>query len=678
MRQPRLVRKVEGLGWLDFVLAGSAASATVYSAGRGLSSPAIGNTLVALVLLGTAVSLAINRFLRVERLGPFAALPYAASLIAATFFATGLNRFLPGEGFPPELILGGVLCWMIVAGSFTAWRDGTLLFQVVPGIAMFGMVGTWDTFREAPVAFFGFLLCVAALFARAHGRAMLEQASAAGYFDEEHGIDARAMRRIQAGPWRWMAGPEWALASAAVVVLVSLLGAPILQESVKGVSTIVNINVPRPKNAANPSSFRTSRAGTVEVGRGPLALSSDVVLRARLDQQRYLRSEIYDTYAGRGWSATPRPFESGASQAVLDIPQPKRIRFGIELVSGSHVDVPVPGVATSITGLRRARIRNDGTVELERPVTMSPELRGRAVVPENEANIPPDARAGLPTEQFGGSYLEIGNVPAAVFEFAQKTVADQGSDYQKALAIKKMLEERCVYNLNAPAVPAGKDAVSTFLFDQPEGYCDLFASAMAVLARCAGIPSRYVVGYYPFGETVDEDGRYNVRESDAHAWAELYFEGVGWVPFDATEGARVAEGSERGGAVRADWFKTPLGIGGLLVLAGGLGFGLWRMRGQAAAPTRPTRDAARLAYRSFLHGIERATGKPRDPAQTPRAYLDALAPRIGARIEGAKGLNDRLERALFAREEPSKELVEGLAAEVRTFAASLKQAVPAA
>ncbi|MCB8932271.1 MAG: DUF3488 and transglutaminase-like domain-containing protein [Fimbriimonadaceae bacterium] len=678
MRGPRLVRKIERLGWLDFVLAGSAASATVYSAGQGLSEPAIGTVLVVLVLVGTAISLAINRFFQIEKLGPFAALPYAASLIAATFFAPELNRFLPGEGFPLELMLGGVLCWMIVAGSFTAWRDGTLLFQVVPGIAMFGMVGTWDTFKEAPVAFFGFLLCVAALFARAHGRAMLEQASAAGFFEEGVGIDERSMRRIQAGPWRWMAGPEWALASAAVVVLVSLLGAPILQESVKGVSTIVNLSVPRPKNAANPSNFRTSRAGTVEVGRGPLALNADVVLRARLDQQRYLRSEIFDTYAGRGWSATPRPFESGASRAVADIAQPKRIRFGIELVSGSHVDVPVPGVVTSISGMRRARIRADGTVELERPVSMTPELVGRAIVPANEGAVPPNARAGLPSEEFGGSYLAIGNVPSAVFEFAQETVAGKSSDYEKAQAIKKMLEERCVYNLNAPALPPDVDAVSAFLFDQPEGYCDLFASAMAVLARCAGIPSRYVVGYYPFGETVDEEGRYNVRESDAHAWAELYFEGVGWIPFDATEGARVAEGSERGGAVAAPWFETPLGIGALIAAAGGLGFGVWRLRGRAGAALRPSREDARLAYRTFLHGIERATGKPRDPSQTPRDYLEGLTGRLGSQTETALALNERLEAALFAREEPSAEAVRALDADVRAFRTVLKGAVPAA
>lgn len=678
MNQPKLVRRIDGLGWLDFVLAGSAASATVYSAGRGLSDTPIGNMLVALVALGTVVSLLIHRFLQIDKLGAFAAIPYAASLIAATFFATPLNRLLPGEGFPPELMLGGVLCWMIVAGSFTAWRDGTLLFQVVPGIAMFGMVGTWDTFREAPIAFFGFLLCVAALFARAHGRSMLEQASAAGYFDEGLGIDERSMRRIQAGPWRWMAGPEWALASAAVVVLVSLLGAPILQESVKGVSTIVNINVPRPKNAGNTGNFRTSRAGTVDVGRGPLALSSTVVIRARLDQPRYLRGRIFDTYTGRGWSSSARPFESGAARAVQDVAEPKRIRFGIEIVSGTHTEIPVPGVATSLSGMRRDRIRPDGTVELDRPISVSPELIGRAIVPANEFAIPRDARAGLPSTEFGGSYLEIGRVPPAVFEFAQETVANKGSDYQKALAIKRMLEERCVYNLESPAVPPEADAVSAFIFDQKEGYCDLFASSMAVLARCAGIPARYVVGYYPFVETVDDKGRFNVRESDAHAWAELFFEGVGWVAFDATEGARVAEGSGRGRAVGAPWYQTPLGATGLIVLLAGAGYAAWRRRVRPVPAGDPPREGARAAYRTFLHAVERTTGKPRDPSQTPRQYLEALAASLGPHVEAARVLNARLEAAMFARTSPPMEAVRELDAEVRSFRAALKATRPAA
>ena len=95
----------------------------------------------------------------------------------------------------------------------------------------------------------------------------------------------------------------------------------------------------------------------------------------------------------------------------------------------------------------------------------------------------------------------------------------------------------------------GVDFVAHFL-ETREGYCTYYASAMAVLARCCGLPSRYVTGY---GLARDgESAYYAARGTSAHAWAEVYFHGVGWVPFDPLNGsaarAQAAEAQAQGPA----------------------------------------------------------------------------------------------------------------------------------
>jgi hypothetical protein len=98
------------------------------------------------------------------------------------------------------------------------------------------------------------------------------------------------------------------------------------------------------------------------------------------------------------------------------------------------------------------------------------------------------------------------------------------------------------YDLNLPAPPNNGDVVDYFLFDLQRGYCDYYATAMVVLARAAGIPARLVIGYA--GGTFDPaEERYLVTEADAHAWAELYFPGYGWIEFEPTAARPLPERS---------------------------------------------------------------------------------------------------------------------------------------
>jgi transglutaminase-like putative cysteine protease len=105
-----------------------------------------------------------------------------------------------------------------------------------------------------------------------------------------------------------------------------------------------------------------------------------------------------------------------------------------------------------------------------------------------------------------------------------------------------------------------------FLFHTRAGYCQHFAGAAALLLRVAGVPSRVVVGFAT-GEQLD-DRTWVVRDEDAHAWVEVYFPGVGWVPFNPTPASAPAVISAGLDPLRAGT-RPPVGRGGSFPTLGG-------------------------------------------------------------------------------------------------------------
>ena len=110
--------------------------------------------------------------------------------------------------------------------------------------------------------------------------------------------------------------------------------------------------------------------------------------------------------------------------------------------------------------------------------------------------------------------------------------AEAGSDAAYVDAVlRKFNTEEFYYTLEPPAL--GRDPVDQFLFDTRRGFCEHYASAFAVMMRAAGIPARIVLGYQ--GGELNPMGNYLiVRQSDAHAWTEIWLEGIGWRRIDPT------------------------------------------------------------------------------------------------------------------------------------------------
>jgi transglutaminase-like putative cysteine protease len=136
-----------------------------------------------------------------------------------------------------------------------------------------------------------------------------------------------------------------------------------------------------------------------------------------------------------------------------------------------------------------------------------------------------------PAEIFN-TYLQLPPLDPRIPELAKRVTSGAGTPYDKTIAIESYLRRSFSYTLTLTGKP-GDDPLPHFLFETRAGHCEYFASAMAVILRTLGIPTREVNGFLP-GEYNDLGGDYIVRASDAHSWVEVYFPGTGWLTFDPT------------------------------------------------------------------------------------------------------------------------------------------------
>ncbi|MFC8732470.1 transglutaminaseTgpA domain-containing protein [Luteimicrobium sp. NPDC057192] len=120
---------------------------------------------------------------------------------------------------------------------------------------------------------------------------------------------------------------------------------------------------------------------------------------------------------------------------------------------------------------------------------------------------------------------------ADVTALAKKITAGDTTDYAKALDLQTYFRDAQRFTYSTKAPKGGSDAVWSFL-EAKEGYCVQFSTAMAVMLRTLGIPTRVGVGYLT--RAPGADGVTNVTGQDAHAWPEVYFEQSGWVRFEPT------------------------------------------------------------------------------------------------------------------------------------------------
>jgi len=666
-------------GWLDYILAAIAAILAVYSTSMGIGQPKIGYFFAGGIIAGSLFSYLMGRVLLNKPWIKIDGLLYAIFAVCTVLLARPLNSLLPEGGYTLQLMVGGVLSWMLMLGSFATWRDYTILFQAVPTIALFGLGGVWDTFKGATIMFFLFLLCTATLFARAHARNMLDQALESGYMgrrrDRSSSPESRddsIATRLAQGPWRWMAGPEWALASAVSIIIVSIIGAPLFKSSLEAVAGTVRITLPTPASTSpSTPSFSTGRT-SMEVGQGPRRLVGAEVLKVKIDVPRYLKGSTFETYKGNGWEREPaRYFESGedairwfgtrSNARPFDprdiIKNFKEVEYEIIPISGVHEKLYLPGEMYRMPGDRAYRVLLDGTVAPAGMLDFKKAYSASAIVPD--PSVQPEKTGDplghyaewVPTTTGRKAFLDAAGAPSRVRELALSATKGAKTDYEKALRIKAQIESMVEYDLNAPPVPPGKDAVEFFLFESKRGYCDLFASSMALMARAAGLPSRVVSGFLITDGKKNPAGFFTIRDSDYHAWAEIFFDGIGWVEFDPTEGAPEVGGlpSETTSWYASTWFRSVLAVMAVAAIgiSGWLG---WKYLVARKSPDSKIGQSnlGRL-YGRFERLIAKKVHKPRRLHLTPREYLVASGPALGASESLALKITNRFESAFYSK-----------------------------
>jgi len=137
------------------------------------------------------------------------------------------------------------------------------------------------------------------------------------------------------------------------------------------------------------------------------------------------------------------------------------------------------------------------------------------------------------------TYLSVpDDLAAELRNIASEQGIDANADRAEiASAVAQYTKGVARYDLNTPRTPDGEDFVLYFLTRSRQGYCMHFASAATVMLQSLGVPARYVTGYFTTVDAESADITVSVLDKDAHAWVEVYFDGIGWLPYEVTGGS---------------------------------------------------------------------------------------------------------------------------------------------
>ncbi len=656
-------------GLVDTILMAFGAMLAVYAGGLSIGRAEIGTFMAGLLVVTTLIGIGLKAVSVRLKISRHAGLIYAGLALCCLFFGTSLNQLMPQGGYPLPVIFASVFSWMVVFGALVSWTDPILCFQSVPAIAVFGLVGAFDTYRASPLLFFAFLLVSIGLFFRSHARTMLAQAEESlrhsARETAEEVSDHAHQFADKTGAWVWMAGPMWALGSALLIVLLSVIGAPVIRTGVQGATAAVRATLPALPTPSSGVQTRNER-NSYDVGRGPVSFANVPLFEIKIDRPRYLAARSLYFYNGSGWDGADvrkfGQFEAMPARLSTSIvwrtnreisPSREPISFQMRILGSMTGIVPHPDDLIEMRSKTNPfNVRPDRTVWSQFGLASGSEFEGKIVEPVSTVG---NRRSTLPEGDSADMVSDISKLSPEVQEFAKKVTAEGQTDFEKAMMLKRAIETQCKYSLQAKAVPPGTDSVRYFLFESKVGYCDLFASAMAMSARSIGLASRFRLGYLMDGIYPDRNGAFTVKDSDYHAWAEIYFQGVGWVVFDATQGAEVVE-SERGDNdgvpwYQLEWVQNLLLAGASASAIAAVGYIGWSLR----HPTR--REAPRQPidklFSRYQRTVVRRSGRPRRLPMTPSEYARQVATEAPQAASLIFQLNGQLEKYLFGPDEPT-------------------------
>ena len=618
----------------------------------------------------------------------------AAALLALACVAFGqinVVQLLPLGADRRDLQLMSGLVWGSTLWSWTLRSDNRVVGATVPAMAVLGMAATIDVNTPVLVCFGAFILTV--IFLLIHQNFLQNRGRAAGR-------PGAAPRRLllahlaQAG----VCGLAVLLAGIVVIVPAQAVFQHLsLAQAIRHLAAIQ-------ADPGNPAAIqRFSDDDNLAIGTGDAwSASPDVVMRVTPSdgQPHYWRGRTYDVYTGDGWQSS---LEDDQKPIINGTPAGGAMSFGIP----DSDDAAAPNTVADYTigsGLTPGDL---GQPAARPPLTTTCEVRGetnqfyyadapRQIIFDTRRNsaglqtwqdgrlglhdggavrfqyqvvsaLPPDLSQPGVADRLrlaGTAYpdavkrlylLRDGAVQPDDLAFYQQCVADalqnlppsQRDPLDEAEALRDWVSKRCVYTLTPPALPDDTDHVHAFLGDTRKGYCDMFASSLAVLCRTAGIPARLAVGFAP-GDP--EGSSFNLRAEDKHAWTEVYFPGTGWIEMDATAGTQT-DGTVPNAASshKTSWLSRlhlPSGdwnliyplVGLILAIAAYVAktelYDPWQQNRRRLALTVLRILPSPSPGRALAHPYARLTqslaavGMPRHPEETPREYAARVLPQL--------------------------------------------------
>ncbi len=516
--------------------------------------------LICLTAAGSLVSLAARSRPGVAAVSEIGATVVFALMAAGLVADAGPFRGLVASGAFSDRQQGMALFlgWLLVYLSFTQSSGPRMLFMTVPSLSLFGVVGTMTVEPELMVLFVGFAAATTFLALHEHrgaGRAPGRQASG----------------RIALGH----------VTLSVVCVAVAVAGGRLLAVPIHYVGS--EVLFPMGLMPMNQGADRMSRgpvvtmgeANSVDVGTGPVTKTDTVLLRVRSPEPALWRGATYDAYTGHGWRNTldhdsvPRvraqaPPSGGwggderlQDRGVTVLPErtvitatpgsPRTLRHAVSVAQNAVVtQLYGAGEMRSVRLIPPYRSWRVGVVMQDDggALSLATPLPGLVYIIESETpQTDPQAlrtEAGPAPDEVAARYIALDDMApdalAAVRAEAEKATAGKRTKVDRVEALRMWVASRCKYNLAAAAAPTDQDIVRHFLLESREGYCDSFATSLAVLCRSLGIPARVASGFAT-GDYESSSRLYLVRDRDKHMWTEVYFAGFGWVPFDATSDA---------------------------------------------------------------------------------------------------------------------------------------------
>jgi len=371
---------------------------------------------------------------------------------------------------------------------------------------------------------------------------------------------------------------------------------------------------------------------------------------AFMPPRHYWRERTYDIYTGHGWDSSPRTTRELAAETVWSqttfpytvltqtftlkddpsgllfaVNQPVKVNLPYEVVTRSEDDLSAMAASA-----------REYTVVSHVPQPTLEQLRA--------------AEAPYP-DWVSERYLALPDIPERVRQKAQEIVTEAGAvtRYDKARAIETYLRTY-EYDLDVEPPPLDADIVDYFVFSAQRGYCDYSATAMTVMLRAVGVAARYASGFgmgtYDFTQQA-----YVVLGSNAHAWTEVYFPGLGWLEFEPTPIQRIFT-FEAGSAPYAPFeygeeSADEPAAQGIPLWAWGLGLALV-MAFVIVWPPRWFRrkrgDGRRMVlgvYRRLVRSARWAGLEPR-AGQTPSEYLRHIETTLDQRLRLGVSIQDDL------------------------------------